>query len=286
MEIIQIQEKDKWNHIVKSFPDWDIYYLNEYAFSLHLHGDGIPYLIYHNARNVRLCYIVMQTDIADFPQLSPYIQHGQYFDWSTPYGYGGPLISGNISEIWIWEFQEELKQWCISHNIVSQFIRFHPLLQNQKSMEKCWDVVYLKKTVYVATDNQEIIFQNMTPNNRNMVRKAIKNGIKIIMDKGERSQEFKTIYEETMKNNNADKYYFFEKEYFDYLTHNLNDHVIFFYALYEDRPISSAIFFYNDKYMHYHLSGTLPEYKKLASANLLLSKQQSGPPIMEFTSFI
>ena len=52
MELISLKEKEKWNNLVMEFPQWDIYYLNEYAHSLQLHGDGIPYLIYHE---IMLC---------------------------------------------------------------------------------------------------------------------------------------------------------------------------------------------------------------------------------------
>lgn len=272
MEIIGIQEKERWNKIVRSFPNWDIYYLNEYASSLQLHGDGTPFLVFHQKNNSRICYAVMQEDIADFPKLFPYISRGKYLDWSTPYGYGGPLTEGGISEQWMEEFQKELSGWCREHKVVSQFFRFHPLLQNQKVMEKMCDVVYMKKTVYIDTRDSETVFSNMTPNNRNMVRKAKKNGIEIVMDQGERIQEFQKIYEATMKKNDAEEYYYFAEEYFHYLIQEMKEHIIFFYALYEGIPVSASIFFYNEKYMHYHLSGTLPEYRKLAATNLLLSE--------------
>ena len=42
MEVIRCEEKERWNNIIKSFKNWDIYYLNEYAHSLELHGDGKP----------------------------------------------------------------------------------------------------------------------------------------------------------------------------------------------------------------------------------------------------
>lgn len=272
MKIIQLQEKETWNNIIKSFPEWDIYYLNEYAHSLMLHGDGTPYLIYHEKDQGRLSYIVMQEDIAEVPSLSPYLETGKYYDWTTPYGYGGPLTEGEISPEWIKAFMEELNQWCREHHIVSQFFRFHPLLQNQKILENVCDVVYMKKTVYIDTTDKEIIFKNMTPNNRNMVRKAIKNEVEIVMDRGERIEEFIKIYEATMRNNEAEEYYYFEREYFDYLIREMKNHIIFFYAVYQGTPVSASIFFYNEKYMHYHLSGTLPEYRKVAAANLLLSE--------------
>lgn len=272
MEIIGVQEKERWNQIIKSFPEWDIYYLNEYASSLQIHGDGTPLLIYFQKGAGRICYVMMQEDIADFSPLAPYIEHGQYLDWTTPYGYGGPLTEGEISDKWMEEFGRELSEWCGKQRVVSQFFRFHPLLQSQKVMEKICDVVYMKKTVYMDTTDSETIFRNMTPNNRNMVRKARKNGIEIVMDRGERLQEFRQIYEATMRKNEAEAYYYFEEAYFQYLIQEFKEHTIFFYALYQGMPISASIFFYNETKMHYHLSGTLPEYRKLAATNLLLSE--------------
>ena len=31
MELISLKEKEKWNNLVMEFPQWDIYYLNEYC---------------------------------------------------------------------------------------------------------------------------------------------------------------------------------------------------------------------------------------------------------------
>lgn len=272
MEIVCIHQKDRWNEIVKEFKQWDIYYLNEYVHSLQLHGDGVPYLIYCEKDGSKLCYAVMQNDIAEFVPLSQYVPRGKYYDWTTPYGYGGPLTEGIISRQWIEEFMRELTEWCGKHGIISQFFRFHPLLQNQKVIESVSDVIYMKKTVYIDTLSEDIIFKNMTPNNRNMVRKAKKNGVNIVIDRGERLETFIKIYEATMKNNGAESYYYFEKEYFEDLINSLHDNLLFFYAEYEGVPISASIFLYNENFMHYHLSGTLPEYRKLGATNLLLSE--------------
>jgi Uncharacterized protein involved in methicillin resistance len=272
MEIIQVGETDRWNNIIKSFQNWDIYYLNEYAYSFQLHGDGIPILIYHEQDSRRLCYVMMQEDISSFPPLAAYLESGQYYDWTTPYGYGGPLAEGEFTGEWMKCFLAELGQWCTEHKVITQFFRFHPLLQNHEIFEDVFDVIHMKKTVYIDTSTKDTIFQNMTPNNRNMVRKAKKNGIEIKTDRGEKIREFRKIYEKTMRNNGAEEYYYFQPEYFDFINQGMKDNTIYFYAIYQDMPISAAIFFYNNQFMHYHLSGTLPEYRKLAASNLLLSE--------------
>jgi lipid II:glycine glycyltransferase (peptidoglycan interpeptide bridge formation enzyme) len=111
----------------------------------------------------------------------------------------------------------------------------------------------------------------MTPNNRNMVRKAMKNGAQIVVDHGERLDEFIKVYEQTMQSHNASEYYYFQRQYFEFIRDKMKENIIFFYADYEGKVISASIFFYNQQFMHYHLSGTLAEYRKLAAANLLLS---------------
>lgn len=272
MEIITVADKQKWNGIIKQFESWDIYYLNEYARSLQSHGDGIPYLIYHEKDGNKIAYVVMQQDISESPCFQGKIKKNSYFDWITPYGYGGPLVVGDITEDWMSGFMELLKQWCKQHKIITQFFRFHPLLNNQEIMRSTGEVTSLKKTVYIDTKNCETIWKNMTPNNRNMVRKAEKNGVLIFWDRGDHLDDFLKIYEATMKDREALEYYFFAKEYFTYLIQSLPDYTVFFYALYKGEIISASIFLYNDRYMHYHLSGSLPEYRRLAAANLILTR--------------
>ncbi len=267
-----MEQKDEWNEIVKSFKNWDIYYLNEYAHSFFIHGDGMPYLVYLSNRGRRMAYVVMQNDISAFPPFNGKIDEGTYYDWSTPYGYGGPLYEGDIEEAWIEAAEKEIEEYAREHCIVSEFCRYNPLLQNQRLMEAVCNVIYLKKTVYIDTSDMEVIWANMSPNARNMARKAEKSGIEIISDYGNHLDEFIDIYNETMKYNEASEYYYFRHSYFEDIIENMKGNIIFFHAVYEKRIVSSSVFLFNDNYMHYHLSGTLPEYRKFAPANLILTK--------------
>ena len=272
MLILSHEYKKEWNSLVKSFEEWDVYYLHEYAISFREHGDGDPLLIYYEDINCRLCYVVMLNDISEMHAFKGKLERGKYFDLTTPYGYGGPLVDGNFSEDSKNNFVMELDNYCVSKNIVSQFFRFHPILSNQVYMENLYEVIELKKTIVVDTLSHEKINNNIVSKCRNMIRKAEKMGISIRHDVGENIDEFINIYESTMKNNHAEKYYFFEQRYYDYLINEMADNIIVFYSYFEENMISAAIFFYNDKYMHYHLSGTLKEYRHMASMNLLLYK--------------
>lgn len=270
LEVYDKNSREKWNNIVKSFTNWDIYYLYEYAYSFMLHKDGEPFLLYFTHNDERICYVVMQSDIADDDKFAGHIEKGMFFDWETPYGYGGPLSDSPLSDKAQSIFAEELTEYCKKNNVVSQFVRFHPLLKNSNIVPDVIETRYLRDTIYMDTSQSpDVIMQNMDSKNRNMIRKAQKCGVSIerrdILD----VNDFLPMYEETMLRNNADDYYTFTRDYFESLS-TLSDNACIFYAMYEGKPISGAIMYYNDRYMHYHLSGTYSEYRSLAAGNLLL----------------
>lgn len=275
-EVIPSDQNEKWNDIVHSFQHWDIYYLNEYAHSLEIHGDGEAFLIYFeqsdDAENCcRLCYIVMRKDISENENFVKILSKGIWYDLETPYGYGGFLMEGTFTE-WIRKnFESRIMEYARVNKIVSQFVRFYPVYRNdipyaQLSNSK---VVYLKDTIYIDTTKEDIMLQ-MDSKNRNMVRKAKKRGVTICHDKGENLDDFIRIYENTMKQDHAAAYYYFERKYYEYLIEHMQDNIEFFYSVYDGKRIGAAIFFYNQEYMHYHLSGLYPEYRTLAATNLLL----------------
>ena len=264
-----MSEKDKWNNIIRSYNKWDVYYLAEYAETFSLHGDGIPYLISFEHDNERFCYVVMKKDISDDIKLRTYLESGKYFDFETPYGYGGPLSDNEISDNTQKEFLFEMNDYTKDQGIVAQFIRFHPLLENHKLAQAVFENVYLHQTVYMDISSVDLIMKNMDSKNRNMVRKAIKNNVEIIRRPIEDYTEFMSMYKETMTKDEAGDYYFFSEEYLRNQG-KLKDNACIFYAVKDNHPIAGAIIYFNEQYMHYHLAGTHTEYRKLSPSNLLL----------------
>ena len=227
-----------------------------------LHGDGDIFLIYYENNGERFCYSVMQKAITCCNKTD-------YFDWETPYGYGGPLADGVISAKTQQLFFYEISEYCTSNNIVSQFVRFHPLLKNYEVLPDVIETRYLRDTIFIDTTKSELILNNMDSKNRNMVRKAQKNGVTIVKKNINELEEFILMYNETMEKNGADDYYIFGENYFDSLN-TMDNNAFVLYAIYEGNPISGSIMFYNDRYMHYHLSGSHTEYRNIPAGNLLL----------------
>ena len=258
-----------WNEHIKSYSNWDIYYLYEYAHSLMLHGDGEPLLICYEDEQARFCYVVMKKDIAECDLFKKNLEKNKLFDLETPYGYGGPLSDKMVSESSQHRFMDELKQYCKVNNIVSQFVRFNPLTGNFKLIPEVIETRYMRDTIYIDTTSVEIIWDNFDSKNRNMVRKAMKNDITIKQRSVDAYEKFIPMYTETMKKNNADVYYTFDEKYFDSLK-KMTDNACIFFALLNEKIISGAVVYYNKNNMHYHLSGSYIEYKSYPAGNLLL----------------
>lgn len=270
MKIYTANQSADWDQYLKSFRNWDVYYLCEYAISLMLHGDGIPLLICYEDDVSRMCYVVMKRDISRNASFENSLEKNTYFDFTTPYGYGGPLVEGTFAASSRQTFLSELIRYCKSENIVSQFVRFHPLLNNQAEFSMITENRYVHDTIFMDTSSPDLIFHNMDGKNRNMVRKAYNAGIQVVKRPADDYTAFFDMYRETMRRHDADEYYYFRENYFNYIKDTLHDNAAIFYALLDDKPVASALFLFNEKTMHYHLASVYQDYRSAAAGNILL----------------
>lgn len=272
LQVYTMKNKEEWDSIVKSFNLYDVYYLSGYLNGFKIHGDGEPLLFYYEDDCVRGINVVMKRDIASFVGLSEYINPNIYYDLTTVYGYGGWIIEKKIDKDISLDFlNEEYITWCKENEIISEFVRFHPLLGNYELVSSIYDVVHLGSTVYMDITSEDIIWQNMTSKNRNMIRKANKSGLKTCYSQDPKMIEsFMEIYNATMDKDNATDYYYFKKEYYDSVLLDLGNNAMWFYTMLDETIVAISIFLYENGNMHYHLSGSRREYQNLAPTNLLL----------------
>lgn len=259
-EIIEI-DNNSWDEIAYSFENIDIYYLSGYVRGFMQHGDGNPLMLYYNHNGLKSICVVLKRHIPDT----------DYYDIITPYGYGGFLIEGDSRNDNLENMKKEFYDIMQKNNIISAFFRYHPILKNAEKVISVFPILNLGKTIDIDLTNSGNIFENFTSKNRNMVRKAQKNGVKIYYGKGmELFDKFIPIYNSTMDRDNASGYYYFSREFYESIDTYLKDNYLIFYAEYENKIISISIILFANKYIHYHLSGSIPEYRSLAPSNLLL----------------
>ena len=195
------------------------------------------------------------------------------YDSITPYGYGGVLFEGDISEDHIADFWNEFLQMMEKEHIVDNFVRYHPILRNAEPMKYISDVLDLGKTIALDLASPDTIWNNIISKNRNMIRKAEKNGIEIHHGKDlALFKNFRSIYNATMDKDHAEPYYYFGEDFYESIHKDMIDNYEMFYAMLDGQIIAMSIIIFTNKQMHYHLSGSVIEYRNLAPSNLLLYK--------------
>lgn len=269
LKVYTYEQHEQWDSIVRSFVDYDVYWLSGYVNAFRIHGDGEPLLISYDDGSTRGINVAMKRDIAKDRHFKGILEEGVYYDLSSPYGYGGWIIEGEDKA----NLFKAYADWISRNKIVSEFVRFHPMIKNQVSCYAFYDVIQLGEVVHMDLSSPEAIWSNITSKNRNMIRKAVKNGVKIYNGRfPEIYERFRNIYNGTMKKDEADSYYFFGKEFYKSILEDLSGNAQVFWAEKDGQTISSAIMLAANGKMSYHLSGSLREFNSFAPTNLLLYK--------------
>lgn len=272
LNVYSITQREEWDIIVKSFHLFDVYYLSGYVKAFELYGDGEPLLLYFSSETLRGINVVMKRDIACDKRFEGKIENGEYFDLTTPYGYGGWYFEGDQTGKDVDTFKEEYTAWCLENKAVSDFVRFHPVLENVSGINnEVYDTTFLGNTVAIYLDSEEKIWERFSSKNRGHIRVAIKEGVTVRTDTSREAFDvFRKIYETTMDHDDALSYYYFDNEFFESIRNDLEGNYTVFTAYLGDTAIASSIMLYAGKFVNYHLSGQLFDYRRYAGTNMIL----------------
>ena len=267
LRLLHLAEAEAWDELVTSFSPYDVYYLSGYVRGFQLHGDGEAELVYAEWPQGRLLNVFFKRDISELAVFQGELPAATYFDTKTPYGYGGPLVEG----VMIPEVLDAYRAFCREQGLICEVALFHPQLRNWELVPGLYQLGQVRQTVAMATSSEEVIWQNLTSKNRNMIRKAQKNGLRTYWGRSpELITPFMDIYAETMDRDNARGYYYFDAAYYRSILDDLRHHALWFYTEQEGQIASIGIFLFADGHMHYHLSASTAAGRRLAATNLML----------------
>lgn len=267
LTVYTLEQSERWDAIVRSFKEYDVFWFSGYVKAFQLHGDGEPLLFFYEGADTRGINVVMKRDVAKDECFKEKIEEGQYFDFATPYGYGGWIIEGKNTE----DLFQTYERWLKENGIICEFVRFHPMVKNHDASRSFYEVIQLGEVVHMDLSSPEDIWNNIISKNRNMIRKAIKNGIVIYNGRfPDIFEKFRTIYNGTMDKDDAEEYYYFGPEFYRSVLEDLPQNAQVFWAEKEGQVIAASIMLATNRRMNYHLSGSLREFSSLAPTNLLL----------------
>lgn len=60
IKIYNVEDSILWDGIVRSFTEYDVYYLSGYVKAFQIHGDGEPQLLFYEEDGLKAIYVYMR----------------------------------------------------------------------------------------------------------------------------------------------------------------------------------------------------------------------------------
>jgi lipid II:glycine glycyltransferase (peptidoglycan interpeptide bridge formation enzyme) len=195
-------------------------------------------------------------------------------DIETVYGYTGPLSTTNTPDFLAAAWDQFCK-YCRENHVVTEFIRFHPIIGNHALLDVLDTSSVLGIRDYVWVDLNlsagELWDQAYSSTNRNMIRKARKLGVQV--EYGSTASDFRRfvqLYIANMRRVHAEPYYLFSEAYFAHLKHLVDRSGVLLLACLGDDVVGASILLLGESYAHYHLSASDDRGRRAACTNLLI----------------
>lgn len=264
LQVLTINEKDKWDSIVRSFRNYDVNYLSGYAKAFQLHGDGESLLFYYDDGSTRAMNVVMKRDIASTKPFKNKLPVDTWFDLTTPYGYGGFRVEGEGYEA----VNDAYNSFCREKGYVSEFVRFHLFSEYQPHFSGLSETHTrnIVRNLELPLDEMLMEFEHKVRKN---LKKATKARLEVEIDSsGEGLNNFLEIYYKTMDRRCAKDNFFFPEEFFKELN-KMTGHYVYIHVLYEGKIISSELVLYGPENCYSFLGGTDRDYFHLRPNDFL-----------------
>lgn len=263
---IHVNENERWNQIVRSFANYDVFYLHEYvlAFMNENKKNGEPVLLLYENGEDRAINVVFRRDVAMDEKLKGKIVEGVYFDLVSPYGYGG--FWGNISDYET--LNHTYNEFCVSQHYICEFVRFELFSDYHKYYDgetetRTHNVV---RSLEMPLDEMWMDFKQKVRKN---VKKANSFGLQIIIENSdEHLQDFLDIYYSTMDRSNAENEYYFSRKFYETIN-SMKENIMYFHVIHDGKIVSTELVIFGAENAYSYLGGTNREYFDLRPNDFL-----------------
>ena len=250
---------------MKELPD--IYYLPKWRelYAVKENGEAEEYRFENENGIILYPYIKRKVNMI--------INNQYYYDIVTPYGFNGPIILGECKnrEELVKAFSEDFQRYCEKNNIIAEYIRFSPWFKNYLDFKNDYNLRLNKRTIAIDLSVDDILMQEINGKRRNCIRSSIKKGVNVLFDfEGKTIEDFYRLYQNTIKKNEISEYYWLSKGFLREHFEKLQGNIFIANAIFEEKVISSSIFVYQNKQLHYLYSANDYEYTYLNGNSLLL----------------
>lgn len=266
------QEREEWLAAIQQLPleRQDVYFLPEYLYP------------YAESEGVEACCVVYTNKDAIFmyPFLKSVIQQDELFphleglqDVQSAYGYGGPVVNAAGEDpVFLDEVWKIFSDWCSGEQVISEFVRFHPLLDNVRWASQAMKIFKDRITVPIMLENypQAVLDSSYYRVHRQMLRKAERVGFTFhtLSARSELSW-FVPLYQNTQDFLQAGDETRFGSDYFRCLIEGFDAKAWLGVVKHSGEIAAAALVLEGTTFLHSHLMGYRRDIKTSGMTNLL-----------------
>ncbi|MFX0558416.1 peptidoglycan bridge formation glycyltransferase FemA/FemB family protein [Maribacter sp. CXY002] len=262
-----IETKDKWMEIVEDMDNHDFYHTYDYHTISKKEGEQ-PILFLYTENEYKIAIPFLKRAIAGTP----------YHDLTSVYGYAGP-ITKNINQTFNnQKFITNFKNWLEEEGIISVFSRLHPYFDYQNTLlSGIGEQPVLGKVVNIdLTQNLEEQRREYGKSTKNRTNKCRRLCTVKLAETDEEINTFIDIYYENMDRLEANKDYYFSRQYFfDFLKcTDFKTDILLVNHVEDTTTVAASMFVKTGNMVQFHLSGSKTDYLSIAPANLFLDEMR------------
>lgn len=274
--ILDSSRSEEWDAYLNQMYVKDIYFSSAFFRMFETENDQQAELFVYNQGDKLVIYPYLLRSISQLPAVRLLELEGEWFDISTPYGYGGPISNvppGAERTDLYRQFGEVFTDYCREKRIMTEFVRFHPLIGNATEYQRGLNTELNRNTVYIdlTVGSESALLQNYCRNHRRNIRKIKSTPITIRRsDLKDRIDTFSELYYGTLNDLQADSFYYFPKKFIEDTSCLLEGRVELFEAMVDEKTVAASIVLHERPWLHYHLCGWDRSYLNWSPTKMLI----------------
>lgn len=260
-EVISLQNNLRWQKVLDVMQIDDVHYTTHYFLSALTLDPGEALMFYYNDELGSVAYPYIKRQVEE--------GHSNYFDITTPFGYGGPVLRAttDASALAV-EFMEVFSNYCKEEGIIAEYIRFHPLYGNASYFKNHLKLIPIYETYTIDLKK----FAQTSIARESDAGESEKLVIKKLGTVRHMFDFLVLYYSEVRKREEADSYYFFTEDYFEALVSELGQVLHLFGAFRGSKLVSACYILAEGNVIYHHLDGTIENEDKGETTRALLLK--------------
>lgn len=271
-QVFTLEQQVQWQDALSIFKkELDVYYRPEYGRVFQEEGMGVAHLFWYEDDTGLVIYPFFLRRINDLPYFQGRLTES-YYDITSPYGFAGPVASLSDCKTLSAGFLNSFSEYCNSRNVVTEFVRFHPLLGNHLyHWQDCLKVEKARSVVILNLKKSENeIWASYKYSNRKNISRAKREGLRVVIEENpDHFPGFFEIYTMTMDRCRAQSFYYFSEKFFKNIHELLKGRFVYAHVFKEEVMVSTELLLLSGSYIHSFLGGTRPEYFYCRPNNLL-----------------